>query len=158
MSLAMVATSAFAGCSSQTHRVPPTFTREDLKIAAAVQTTLRKLAARPSSGVAHGTRVVLAPICVSRVNRSYILVIATPFRSAQPAGIGQPGALYLHRRQGRYVVIDGKLLVEQQAAKRPPNLPKAVFYGFARRSSCVGLSPSMLLRVIREHRAPTVTS
>jgi hypothetical protein len=132
---------------------------EGVRVVHAVEAKFRALASTPRSGFGHGTNVIIAPICGSVRETSYVLVVATPYARIETQGangIAEPAVVYVHLggtadRDTVIAVLTGAILTS-----RPHNLPKTAFADLRPtvKQRCLPFAPSQLLPKIRARSEP----
>jgi hypothetical protein len=133
-----------AGVANASRSATP---KEQVKIAAAVELKMRQWAdSPPTTGISHGTKVVLFPICVSTADSRYGLAIANPVDYA-----GQYGLVFVRRTPAGYQTL-GKLLTAGQASEEPPGLSQAAYADL--HQTCAPADTKAVLRAEARHTAP----
>ena len=118
-------------------------------MAAEVRLTLRVLADSPDSGVGHGLRILLAPVCISTADPRYAAAVANPV-DALGRATGQPGDVFLHRVAGGYRVVDG-LRIGDQLGMRPSGVTRSAWNDLSR--SCQYIGSKAVIKLAANHQA-----
>ena len=124
--------------------VRPAKSSQEQQIAAEVRLMLSIEADSPNGGIAHGTEVVLSPICISSADPRYGKAVATPFLHGV---LGQPGDVYFRRVHNGFRVLGGLRVGDVS----PRDVSARVLADLLQ---CDYPGTKVLRRIRAEHKAP----
>ena len=146
--IAVAAVALTSGSHAGAARTPTA--GEKTAIVLAAKSTLVAIASKPGSGIRHGTKVVLTPICLSTLDPRFAVAVANPVNSGV---VGQSGLLFFKRNGKRFDAVGG-LRTGDQYYRRPIGITASTYRDLRRTQCTVPPSGKTVLRLAAEGRAP----